>query len=435
MEILSTIWQITQTLLLITVIISSVMLLIALFHPLRFDVKLRGSVKGQRAEVWFVYLFRLFKIGVIATPHTQDLVVSFMGWKKRLDRLGSRKPASNPPPTTPSGAVPSTDTSAPTTSTAAPQTTESATSADVQVNDKPIKADVTAESPPITDSVVKSKEPSSRAPTSSEAIPVDHRTETADATTGTAEASDTVSAVVDEPLLPHKTQQSPEQIAATPALSEKNAPEIDPEKPETIEPVIESDKPVADIDSRPLKPLHEVEAEYKAAKDNESGRANAQPGADTADATGKATKSLKQVLRRFKRDASRRFNQFKTYARLFRLKWRSLSPVFKRFWQRGKPGFGLPRIDLLLRYALHEPYLTGMCHGTLAVASGMAGQWGVNFVPVPQFGAPMIYSRAYVTAVVRPWRLLYATAALLFEKQLYKEIWQLFKWYREKKQH
>jgi hypothetical protein len=141
------------------------------------------------------------------------------------------------------------------------------------------------------------------------------------------------------------------------------------------------------------------------------------------------------MLRKFKRDASRRFRQIKGYLRLFRRKWRLLSPIGKRFWRRGKKAFGLPRIDLLLRYALHEPYLTGMSHATLAVASGMAGQWGVNFMPVPHFGAPMVYSRACITAIIKPWRLLFATGALLFEKQLYVELWQLFKWYRAKKQH
>ena len=414
MEILSTLWQIVQTLLLIIVIIGSVATLVAILHPLRFDLKLRGSVKGQRAEVWFVYLFRLFKIGVIATPHTQDVVVSFMGWKKRLERSGRKKPEKTPPPVAPPETPSSPEPSMVSPSSSTPTTPASAASGSAE---KPFEntAEPAAENADGEGNDVLS---TTDATVASPATPA--------ATGGTlVEISGEV--VSD-------SKQSLEEPTKPAEPVEMSAKELPPQtvhtEAETIEPVtVETGTAAPEIDSRPIKPLSEVEAEYKAAK--EAGAA-AQDGQKSGSS---ATASLKQTLRRFKRDASRRFKQFKGYARLFRLKWRALSPVFKRFWQRGKRGFGLPRIDLLLRYALHEPYLTGMCHGTLAVASGMAGQFGINFVPVPQFGAPMLYSRANVTAVVRPWRLLYATAALLFEKQLYKELWQLFKWYRGKKQH
>lgn len=411
MEILSTLWQIAQTLLLIVVIIGSAATLVAILHPLRFDLKLRGSVKGQRAEVWFVYLFRLFKIGVIATPHTQDVVVSFMGWKKRLERSGRKKPEKSPPPAsppeTPSSPEPSMVTPS---SSSTPTTPASAVSGS---EDEPFEN--TAE--PVAEkaggeetSVLSTADSAEISPATDEAV---------------VKTSDEVVSDSKQSL------EEPTQQAEPVEMPAKDSPaQTVHAEPETIEPVtVETGTAVPEIDSRPIKPLSEVEAEYKAAKESEAAAQDGQKSGSSA------TGSLKQTLRRFKRDASRRFKQFKGYARLFRLKWRALSPVFKRFWQRGKRGFGLPRIDLLLRYALHEPYLTGMCHGTLAVASGMAGQFGINFVPVPQFGAPMLYSRANLTAVVRPWRLLYATGALLFEKQLYKELWQLFKWYRGKKQH
>ncbi|PKL44415.1 MAG: hypothetical protein CVV41_07190 [Candidatus Riflebacteria bacterium HGW-Riflebacteria-1] len=428
MEILATIWQVIQILLLTAVIISAVTALTAIFHPLRFDLKLRGSVKGQRAEVWFVYLFRLFKIGVIATPHTQDVVVSFMGWQKRLDRAGRTKPEKAPPKT-------------PTPPISPPETPSSAEPS----RDEPISADSIAPDSTTTSSAETTGEITTD-PGERVAEPVSKIT---DEKTDDAATTDSADSTIASQTTPATTADSKPEAAGKslsdatayseeltqPADSGESAPPDSPARQihadaETIEPVaVEAATVTPAIDSRPLKPLDEVEAEYKAAK--EAGAA----AQDTKKGSSSAGSSLKQTLRRFKRDASRRFNQFKAYARLFRQKWRALSPVVKRFWQRGKSGFGLTRIDLLLRYALHEPYLTGMCHGTLAVASGMAGQFGINFVPVPQFGAPMLYSRAYVTAEIRPWRLLYATGALLFEKQIYKELWQLFKWYRSKKQH
>jgi len=392
MEILSTIWQIIWTLLLVAAATGSIILLVALLHPLRFDLRLRGSVRGQRAEVWFVYLFRMFKIGIIATPHTQDVVISFLGWKKRLERMSRQKPAAPPPdsPKPPATAEPALDKV--TDIAPAPGGQQSSSSNEAE-NAEPAK--------PAADKVPEKPEVQTPVETAS--------------TTGSSRAETPAPAESTPPVVesPHKDSVAEPEIAAA----------------ETIEPVISQEQPVKDVDPRPLKPVAEVEKEYRAAREAETAAATPGKGPDQQGTP------LKQILRKFKRDASRRFSQIKGYLRLFRRKWRALAPVFKRFWQRGKKGFGLPRIDLLLRYALHEPYLTGMSHATLAVASGMAGQWGINFLPVPHFGAPMLYSRAWITGVIRPWRLLFATAALFFEKQVYVELWQLFKWYRAKKQH
>ena len=369
MEILSTIWQVVWPLLLLAAVVCSFVLLIAMFHPLRFDVKMRGSLKGQRAEVWFVYLFRMFRIGIIATPHTQDVIISFLGWKKRLERMSRQKPPS-PPPEPPPDQAPDVTTAAQTQHEPIAQTPPGSKAPDTQAMPEPEPESA------VRDSSVKEES---------------HQAKTA------------------QPTPPEDTSS---EAAA-----------------ETIEPVeVEPPQPAA-IDSSPLKPLHKVEEEYQSTR----GASTDSKPAETA--AKKEAASLRKILQKFKRDASRRFSQIKGYLRLFRRKWRALAPVFKRFWRRGKKGFGLPRIDLMLRYALHEPYLTGMSHATLAVASGMAGQWGINFMPIPHFGAPMIYSRACITGVIRPWRLLVATGALLFEKELYRELWQLFKWYRTKKQH
>jgi len=400
MEILATIWQIIWVLLLLAVVTGSIILITALLHPLRFDVRLRGSLKGQRAEVWFVYLFRTFRIGIIATPHTQDVVVSFLGWKKRLERMTRSRPA---PPPQDSPAPPSVNVSPGNPPTGNADDITSKTSTEKTTENQPVEAMPPAEQP---ESFSKDSAKTEQATPETE-----KEVEVQPAREKPAEIGSSV--VKADDAQPEKTE------SATPAIDEA----------ETIEPVISPKQPEVDVDTRPLKPLNEVEEDYRAAKEADKTTSESQK------ATDKQGASLKHLLRKFKRDASRRFSQVKGYLRLLRRKWRALSPVFKRFWQRGKKGFGLPRLDLLLHYALHEPYLTGMSHATLAVASGMAGQWGINFVPVPHFGSPMLYSRAWVTAVIRPWRLLFATGALLLEKQLYIELWQLFKWYRAKKQH
>ncbi len=405
MEIISTIWQIIWILLLTAVAAGSLTLLIVMFHPLRFDVKLRGSPKGQRAEVWFVYLFRMFRIGIIATPRTQDIVISFLGRKKRLERMGRKASAGRPPAAPPAApasyAGPTATTSSAVTDDAGRTAGDTSQTAEVQGSSAvDSTVETSAKSQPLE-------------------IPDEQGCERPESSVADSDAPPV--------MKPADTTHPAAEVETSTGATAKAEPAI--EDAETVEPVVsEAPASTPGIDSRPLKPLHEVEADYQAAKDR------SEVGEQAGKESAKEGASLRQLLRKFKRDATRRFSQIKSYLRLFRRKWRLLSPVMKRFWQRGKKAFGLPRTDLLLRYALHEPYLTGMSHATLAVASGMAGQWGINFMPVPHFGAPMVYSRASISAVIKPWRLLFATCALLFEKQLYVESWQLFKWYRSKKQ-
>jgi hypothetical protein len=70
--------------------------------------------------------------------------------------------------------------------------------------------------------------------------------------------------------------------------------------------------------------------------------------------------------------------------------------------------------------------------GNLAIVSGLASRFGFNFVPVPAFGQPGIYGRGRATAKIHPWRLVQAAVGLLLEKQLWKELWQAFTWYRSR---
>ena len=98
-----------------------------------------------------------------------------------------------------------------------------------------------------------------------------------------------------------------------------------------------------------------------------------------------------------------------------------------------KKGFNLDGPDIRLRYALHEHYLTGMSQGSLSILSGMLQRFGVNFIPIPEFTNPMVYAKGNVTAIIKPWRLMFAAMCLLFELTLWKELWKLAKWYWNKR--
>lgn len=65
--------------------------LILLFHPIYFTLKGRASVKGQRGEIIFSYLFNLLKIRFIATAKKQDILLEFCGLRKKIAEEGKKK--------------------------------------------------------------------------------------------------------------------------------------------------------------------------------------------------------------------------------------------------------------------------------------------------------------------------------------------------------
>lgn len=402
---MTTFWLITQYLLIFALIASSAAFLVAMFHPLRFDVKLRASIKGQRAEVWFVYLFRIFKIGVIATPHTQDIVLKLFFWKKLIERQQRTRPAAPPRPAPPADDLPDRPETPETPVSPVSANNETAPPPAPPQNEKPA-AEAEAPAPPAeesSESVVSADYNATEIPEATQII-----NESPSSTLNDQAAAENIVKPVE--VATTKDNQL-EEAQVIPASEEKPSSDI---RPPEIKP----------MDTTPLKPLSEVVEEKKPAE--------AETGQKKTEEPGKKDTSLRQKLRQFKRDLSRRFRQFQGYARIFRQKWRLLMPIGKRFWQRGKKGFGLIDPALKLRYALHEPYLTGMMQANMAVLSGFAGRFGLNFVPVPVFTEPGVYGRGAVSAVIRPWRLVIAGLGLLFEKQLYKELWQAFKWYRQR---
>jgi len=398
---MTTFWLITQYLLIFMLIASSAAFLVAMFHPLRFDVKLRASIRGQRAEIWFVYLFRIFKIGVIATPHTQDIVLKIFTWKKLIERQQRTRTPAPARPVPPAEKPDKPDASVPASNT-------------------------TTGAKPADDNLATIKEPVEQ-PSDISVAEEEEEEKAAEPIIKAASATTEEAKIIAEP-----SQTDPTEAAAVISHDDKpetaqitSENEISP--PSEIKPPEIKPPEIKPVDTTPLKPISESSGtETKKSPAPEKPQDKAENSATTADT------SIRQKLRKFKRDLSRRFRQFQSYARIFRQKWRLLIPIFKKFWQRGKKGFGLLNPAIKLRYALHEQYLTGMMQANMAVLSGFAGRFGLNFIPVPVFTEPGVYGKGYVSAVIRPWRLVIAALGLLFEKQLYKELWQAFKWYRQR---
>lgn len=368
-------WAVLKLLLITASALALILLIIGLFHPVCFNVKLRASRIGQRAELWCTYLFGILSIGVVATPHTQDVMLKVLGWKKLLQRnrrlkaTEPEKPVSPVPPVQPAPPPP-----APTEPPAA------ASSGAENISHEPAKP-----------------EPLQTQPAPADAEPVV------------------------KPQTPPPADIEPD--VATISAAPEPAAKIDPVTP--ITPVAPG-KPV-EVSAEPLKPLDEVTPELKGAQPEPSAPARPEGGPPPED-------SWRTRFKRFRRDLNNRYRQLKGYIRLAMQKWRLLMPILKRFWARGKRGFTIVNPALMVRYALHEPYITGMFHGTMSVFSGLASRFGVSFIPVPVFTGPTIYARGCASAVIRPWRFASALLGLLFERQLYREAWLAFKWYRANRQ-
>jgi len=398
---------------------TAIVSIIALLHPLTFNLKLRASKLGQRAEIWASYFFGALKIGVIATPDTQDLTLKFLFWKKLLQRSQRSKPprpASRPTP--PSSGADASPGSGSATSTVRPATTdEPHTPAENAFPGALPEPERSSEPAPVSHADATSE--AIIAPTGQTVVQPDSTTMPAivqpDKTTPRASLPE-----------PETGESAPEEYQSPETKAPPSLPPVVNPEPQTT--ASKTSTGPAPIDDKPLKPIAAVSAEQTRNQTRDQNETAASPG-DSARNAQPAANNWRGRFRKFKRDLSRRYLQVKGWLRIFMRKWQVLFPVFQRFWKRGKKGFSISDPTLLLRYALHEPYLTGMFHANLAILSGMAGRFGVNFQPMPVFAEPCVYARGRATAIIRPWRLVLAMLGLLCEPDLYRELWQLLKWY------
>lgn len=397
MEIATTIWLLTKWLLLIAVAGGLLVGLIALFHPLRFNLHLRGSMRGQRAELWFVYLFRIFRLGIVASPHTQDIVLQIFFWKRVLQRNQRAKPKKD----------------APTDSPTSPQVDDLPKSPAEQRQDvveSPKEVIPVDETRPLETVAPESEpEPESKSEAKSESEP--------------EPKSEPESKSDSEPEPESETEQaSPVEEMPKPASQVGDTEEISTAEPISAEPSTgKAPTKIEKIDT--IDPFSQ-KTDFKQDSSEES--------TSERQTTGESD-SWRKRLRLLRKRIADKYREGKKWLRLFGRKYKLLSPIFWKFYRRSRKGFRIDSPALLCRYALHEPYLTGMCQGNLAIFSGMLQRFGIDFVPVPVFTGPTLYSKAKASLVLMPWRFVFAVFALFFDKILWQEAWKLFKWYRARK--
>ena len=360
MEYLTAIWAILKIVLLVGITGLLAFCLFSLLHPLKFQLKTRASIKGQRAEFWFIHLFNSLKLGIVATPHTQDIFIRFLFWEKLIQRNTQKQPPVFP-------------TEGPSSPTPAPVTPEEATS-------QPTAED---HEPSIPEKITKQEE----------AIEIEKPTKEREQLESIQQQHEKQDDTIVEDAIIETTSEKQEKT----------------QKPE------EKQK---DEEAFP-KPLDEVKISEKEKLSEEKAEKKEQPV------------SLKEKLRNIKKLAAKRYKEAKKWGKIALKKWEILKPVIFRFWDRLKKGFSLDGPDIKCRYALHEPYITGMFQGSMAILAGVLNRFGINFVPVPEFNNPMIYVKGQTTAKIRPWRLMLALLGLAFEKAVWQQLWAAFKFYRE----
>jgi hypothetical protein len=426
MTILATIWLITKWLFIAATIVVLTLFLLFLFHPLRFDLNLRTTIKGQRGQLWFVYFFRIIKIGVIASPHTQDIILKIFGWKIRLKRFQREKPAK----TDSDGGSPDEDSPGFTSET---DETRKATDLyeNTDLSDKSLKDSQKETENDYNTSVKEDSEPDTKKTSAT-----DEGDKNLAAKYSPEQGKETET---QEYVKPSDTQEpdsenenkkaftSDENVTA--GLSDEDENQEEESKAENIETTEVT--PIKDKEfNQPVKPLSETDpfADHHKTDSQQPQNLDEKPQKGE-----KFTVSLRKRLRQLRKKISQKYLQGKKWLKIFLKKYKLFKPIFKKLWKRAKSGFKIKNTAILLKYALHEPYLTGMFQGNLSLFSGVMQRFGIEFIPVPLFCRPTVYSRAKTAAIIKPWRIVLAFISLLFEKVLWQEFYKLFKWYRAQK--
>ena len=382
----ATIWVITKYSALIGGSFALIAFMIALFHPIYLSLKGRASIKGQRGEVCLSYLFGLLRLKFIATVHTQDVWLEFGWFKKLLQResVVSEKVRDK-------------------------KDSESEIKKEEAVKEEaevPLKEDIKeTETNEVSEKADEVKEEKELAETSES-----QETETSEA--------------IEESI--EKEKQAEEKVEIS-------------EKTEEIENIEESAKETSEISDEQLsESINEEDMpKVEATPEQLAQLQSILEAEEKKEAEQKAKKSdWRAKLRKFKKDFDRRYEQLRGKFMLAKQKWNSLWPVVKRFWNRGKKGFRFHDAYLKVEYSLDEHYLTGMLCGYLAPTIGFVKRYGLDFEPVAMFPEKPgygVYSKAAWYLDIKPYRLVWAVAGLLFEKNVYKEIYWLYKYKKEKK--
>ncbi len=383
----ATVWVIAKYSALIGGSLALIVMMILLFHPIYLTLKGRASIMGQRGEVKLSYLFGLLRLRFIASAHTQDVWLEF-GWFRKLlqresvvnERIRTNK---------------ETESEGKKEEVVREERKEAPTEEELEED----------EIEPILEESVEEK-------------PEAERVETVETTKSEAAEALEESEKKEDNQIEEKAELSEETDISEESLKEEESSELSDE--EIAESINEENMPKVEATPEQLAQLQSI-LEEEEKKEQEK----------------KAQKSgWKAKLRKFKKDFNRRYEQLQGKFRLAKQKWNSLWPVVKRFWNRGKKGFKFHDAYLKVEYSLDEHYLTGMLCGYLAPTIGFIKRYGLDFEPVAMFPEKPgygVYSKAAWYLDIKPYRLVWAVAGLLFEKNVYKEIYWLYKYKKEKK--
>ncbi len=378
-------WLIIKYGLILGLSLGLIALLIVVFHPIYITLKGRGSLKGQRGEANLSYFFGLVHLRYIASPHTQDVWLEIWRFKKLLQResviedKANKRQYEKPEEFDANLPKDSNEKAISDFRESKEETNENITKEslieELQQEELKEKASETTIQENTTEASEKPQEPVSETPVEEQKVS-------------------------EEDTLDKTTNQPPEEPTIEEKVEEEN-------NQEEVEPKIE----VTPEQLAQLQSILEEDEKKKLESKNKKVDFNAK-------------------LRKFKQDFNRRYEKLRSTIILVKQKWNSLWPVAQRFWNRGKKGFRFHEAYLKVEYSLDEHYLTGMFFGYMVPTVGFAKRYGLNFEPVPVFpNRPevSIYSKALWQIDIKPYRLIWAVTALLFEKNLYKEIIWLYK--------
>ncbi len=372
-------WIIIKYSLIIGVSLGTLALLIIIFHPICFSLKGRGSLKGQRGEVLMSYLFGLLRLRYIATVHTQDLWFEFGWFKKLLQRDSVRGKREE-------------------------------VSIEKREDDK-----ANGEKSNVVSETLEEKVEEKRESEEEDREKVEEKREEEPKEKDIIKEDSAVSKTLEE-----KGSEEEGDITVTEAVKKEEIEEDKIEKvdeDDTVSETIKEEEVLPKVEATPeqlaeLQNILEEEEKKEAEKIENKGN------------------DLSAKFRKFKKDFDRRYKQIRSKIRLVKSKWGKLWPIVKRFWNRGKKGFKLYGGNLKIKYSFEDYCLTGMFYGCVAPSIGFVKRYGVNFMPIPVFPeqpSNAVYSKASFCLDIKPYRLIWAVCGLLFEKEIYKEVYQLLK--------
>ena len=125
--------------------------------------------------------------------------------------------------------------------------------------------------------------------------------------------------------------------------------------------------------------------------------------------------------------------KFRDKTRLIRRVWGRASPIFWRFWFHMSGAFSHRVTGGSLRVGFPQVHLTGVFTGMFYQAQGLFFPKNVCVKFEPVFSGSSFYCRTDTSVGIHPWRILYAFAFCLFDSEVWRGSWDLWKAYRRRR--